>query len=166
MSRHLLRLALVLMAGLLAACSSFDAHWKDAAEGKNGVTRWDGRWTSGTRKETDGSPHGGRLRCVLEPVVSAKSSKVVAGHFPKEPPRRLNAYFHANWLIFSGNYEMILEPVPGKPHAYSGTHDLPSLFGGTYRYAATITDDHFTACYTSSYDRGTFDLHGVPAGKK
>ena len=164
MSRYLLRLTLALMAGLLAACSSFDGHWKEAAEGKNGATRWDGRWASGTRKEADGSAHGGRLRCVLESPAPVKSAK--NGPLPPKVSPRLNAHFHANWLIFSGNYEMVLEPVPGKPHAYSGTHDLPSTFGGTYRYAATITEDHFTACYTSNYDRGTFDLHRLPTGKK
>lgn len=166
MNRYLLRLALFSIAGLLTACSSFDGHWNNAAKGKSGATRWDGRWASGVRKETDGRPHGGRLRCVLESPMTVKNSTSRDGHVLKESPRPLSAYFHANWLVFSGNYEVELKPVPGKPHAYSGTHDLPPIFGGTYRYAATITDDHFTACYTSSYDRGTFDLHRVPAAKK
>lgn len=166
MSHYLLRLTLVLVAGLLAACSSFDTRWNAAADGKNGATRWDGRWASGTRKETDGSPHGGRLRCVLERPASMKEPTSVTDDPVKQDPHRLSAYFHANWLIFSGNYEVDLKPVPGKPHAYSGTHDLPPMFGGTYRYAATITEDHFSACYSSSYDRGTFDLHRVPGGKK
>ncbi len=165
MNRYLLRLSLALMAGLLTACSSFDVRWNDAA-GKGGATRWDGRWASGTREETDGSPHGGRLRCVLEPTAIENKSKASDPHLRKETPRPLSAYFHANWLIFSGNYELDLKPVPGKPHAYSGTHDLPPMFGGTYRYAATITEDHFSACYSSSYDRGTFDLHRIAPGKK
>lgn len=164
MSRALLRLGLVLGAGiLLSACSSFDAHWKGAAQGRNGATRWDGEWSSGQKVYANGAYHHGRLRCVLEPVAAEKSS---AGS--KRPPDRgrVNAYFHANWVIFSGNYDMVLEPVPGKPGQYSGTHDLPAIFGGTYRYAATITDNHFAATYTCSIDRGAFDLHRVPPGKK
>jgi hypothetical protein len=166
MIRLLLRLALVLVASLFTACSSFDAHWQDAAQGRNGATRWDGSWQSGQKVYSDGAYHHGRLRCVLEPVASAKSPEVVKGSIAKNDPHRLKAYFHANWLMFSGNYDIVLEPVPGKPHQYSGTHDLPAMFGGRYQYAATITDDHFNACYTCSIDKGVFDLHRVRSDKK
>jgi hypothetical protein len=162
MSRYLLRPALMLVASLLAACSSFDARWNEAAKGGNGASRWDGHWASGVRKETDGSAHGGRLRCVLKSSTAEKASKLAA----KQTPPHLDAYFHANWLIFSGNYELELDPVPGKPHEYRGTHDLPYIFGGTYRYSATVTDDHFTASYICSYDRGIFDLRRVPSEYK
>jgi hypothetical protein len=165
MSRHLLRLALVLVASLFTACSSFDAYWKDASQGRNGATRWDGEWKSGQKVYADGAYHHGRLRCVLEPVGNQRT-EFVNGYFPKGAPGRLNAYFHANWLIFSGNYDIVLEPVPGKPHQYSGAHDLPAIFGGTYKYGATITDDHFMACYTCSIDKGVFDLHRVRPDKK
>jgi hypothetical protein len=155
MTRYLLRSVLVLLASLLAACSSFDQQWKNAAHGKTGATRWDGNWTSGTRRNSNGSPHGGRLRCVLEP----------------QRDQSLVAHFHANWLIFSGNYDMTLHPAatgPRRPqaHEYRGTHEMPAAFGGTYHYGATITGDRFTACYTSSYDRGTFLLHPVAAEKE
>jgi len=166
MSRLLLRLTLVLVASLFTACSSFDAHWKDAAQGRNGATRWDGIWKSGQKVYANGENHHGRLRCVLEPVASEKSSKCANGCMPPNAPGRLNAYFHANWLIFSGNYEIVLEPVAGKPHQYSGIHDLPAVFGGRYQYAATITHDHLAACYRCSIDKGVFDLHRVPADKK
>ena len=164
MSRRLLCLVLVLVASQFTACSSFDTHWKDAAQTKNSATRWDGIWKSGQKVYANGENHHGRLRCVLEPVAPEKSSKSVNERSAKD--RRLNAYFHANWLIFSGNYDIVLEPVPGKPHQYRGTHDLPAVFGGRYQYAATITDDHFAACYTCGIDRGVFDLHQVPVGKK
>lgn len=164
MSRHLLRLALVLVASLFTACSSFDAHWQGAAQGRNGATRWDGSWESGQKVYANGAYHHGRLRCVLEPVASGKSSKPINERSARD--RRLNAYFHANWLIFSGNYDIVLEPVPGKPHQYRGTHDLPAVFGGTYQYAATITHDHLMACYTCSIDKGIFDLWRVPSDKK
>lgn len=166
MSHSLLRLALVLVAGLLSACSSFDAHWKEAAQGKNGATRWDGSWTSGAKTYANGAHHHGRLRCVLEPVLVAKAAQSHHGPLAKETSGPLRAYFHANWVIFSGNYDMILQPVPGKPQQYRGTHDLPAIFGGRYQYAAAITADHFSATYTCSIDRGAFDLHRLPFNKK
>lgn len=157
MNRPLLRSVLVLCTSLLAACSTtFDKQWKTAAAGKSKATRWEGRWASGTRKETDGSPHGGRLRCVIE----------------LQPDRSLAAHFHANWLIFSGNYDMTFQPAPGGPRRgnvqnYQGTHDLPPLFGGTYHYLASISGgDHLVAHYTCNYDRGTFDLRRLPPDKK
>jgi hypothetical protein len=145
--RSLLRCILVLLASLLAACSSFDQRWNDAAQGKGGATRWDGHWTSGKNVYANGAFHHGRLRCVLVP----------------QPDRSLVAYFHANWLIFSGNYDTPLQPVlTGPPRRnvrkYQGTHDLPAIYGGTYHYQATIEGDRFLTHYTSSYDTGTFDL--------
>ena len=74
---------------------------------------------------------------------------------------RLRADFRANWLIFASSYTMTLTPVSGSPADYRGTHELPALFGGTYRYAAHISGDRFTARYDSSYDHGTFDLARV-----
>ena len=74
------------------------------SQGVNGATRWDGRWASGVRRESDGSKHGGRLRCVLEPL----------------PEKRLTAHFHANWLIFSGNYDVALQPVSAGPKGRNG----------------------------------------------
>ena len=90
---------------------------------------------------------GGRLRCVLEP----------------KGDDRLGAYFHANWLIFSGNYDLTLEPVAAGPRRqkarnYRGTHEMPAAFGGIYHYTAAIGGDRFDARYTSSYDHGTFTL--------
>jgi hypothetical protein len=156
MSRPLLRSVLVLFASLLSACSTnFDKKWNAAAEGQTKATRWEGRWSSGTRKETDGSPHGGRLRCVIAP----------------QPDRSLTASFHANWLCFSGNYDMAFQPAAGSRRRgpvreYQGTHELPRILGGTYYYQATITGDHLVAHYTCNYDRGAFDLRELPPAKK
>ena len=121
----LLRGCLALLASLLAACSSFDRHWHDAARGQSQATRWDGHWQSGQNVYANGAFHHGRLRCVLVP----------------RPDKSLTAYFHANWLIFSGDYDMALEPVgppQGKVRKYKGTHDLPEMFGGTYHYLSLI----------------------------
>jgi hypothetical protein len=150
MNRYLL-CGLAICASVLTGCSSFDDHWKAAAEKKGHASRWDGRWASATHKESNGGPHGGRLRCVLEPQAD----------------RSLVAHFHANWKIFSGNYDVTLHPVPGGPggrptHEYRGTHQMPKIFGGLYHYDALIRGDHFTAQYSSSYDHGSFVLHRLP----
>ncbi|MEP6670657.1 MAG: hypothetical protein ABJF10_15980 [Chthoniobacter sp.] len=155
MNRYFLRCLLVLLASLLSACSSFDKQWHNAAHGQGGATRWDGHWTSGKNVYANGAFHHGRLRCVLVTL----------------PDRSLVAHFHANWLIFSGNYDTALQPVPAGPRRrkvreYQGTHDLPALVGGTYHYHATIEGDRFLTHYTSSYDTGTFDLRQVPPAKE
>ena len=151
----LIRCALVLMLGLCSACSSFDRQWKHAAAGGGGATRWDGRWTSEKHRKSDGSPEGGRLRCVLEPIEAQK----------------LAAHFHANYLVFSANYSVTLEPVLSGPRRnksreFRGTQQLPAAFGGTYHYEASMAGDHFTCRYTSSYDHGTFTLQRVPLDVK
>lgn len=143
---------LILLATLLAACSSFDSHWDKQSSTR--ATRWDGQWTSAKHHTTQGAPEGGRLRCVLEPL----------------PKGRLAAYFHANWKIFAGNFDVVLQPAKGGPRqtrsrAYEGSHDLPAIFGGTYHYKAIIDDRHFLAHYTSSYDHGAFTLRRVPGAK-
>jgi hypothetical protein len=147
---------------LLAACtgcSSFDAKWRAASVGvrphrslssvQHYVSRWDGRWISEHHKTLSGSPSGGRLRCVIEPVDD----------------RRIVAHFHANWLTFSGDYSVPLKATRSVPPAgsaaaveYVGTHELPKVFGGVYHYVAWISGDRFTARYTSTYDRGRFEM--------
>lgn len=150
MNCYVLRSVLVLLASLLAACSSssFDTQWKDAGQAKGHTTRWDGQWTSGKNVYANGAFHHGRLRCVLV----------------EQPDRSLEAHFHANWLIFAGNFDTSLQPVLTGPRRrnvrkYEGTHDLPAVYGGTYHYHATIEGDRFFTRYSSSYDVGTFDLH-------
>ncbi len=143
-------LALVAVLCLMNGCSSFDARW-NAARTDSKVTRWDGHWKSDKHHKSDGSPMGGRLRCILEPTDA-----------------RMSANFRANWLIFASDYTMMLDPVRPGPtksraaaRAYHGTHELPAMFGGTYQYDAQIAADHFTARYTSSYDHGIFTLQRV-----
>jgi hypothetical protein len=149
------RLILLLVPVLSTACSSFDARWKAAAAG-GPATRWEGRWTSEKHVSGGGRPVGGRLRAVLEPAAQ----------------ERLTAHFHANWMIFSSDYTMTLEPArraSGPRRAgvreFSGEHELSKMFGGVYRYTARLAGDQFTARYTSSYDHGTFSLQRLPARK-
>ncbi len=151
--RWSLRVALALLFGLCSACSSFDRRWKTAATSAT-AERWDGRWTSGKHVKGDGSPEGGRLRAVTEPG----------------PKMGLTAHFHANWLVFSSDYSTAFEPKAAGPRRgagreFSGTQELPKIFGGVYHYDALLLGDQFTTHYSSSYDHGTFTLHRVDPRK-
>jgi len=154
MITHLGRgLASVLLVALCSACSSFDARWKAAATSAT-ATRWDGRWTSEHHQTASGSPVGGRLRAVIEPAAG----------------QGLAANLHANWLLFASDYTMTFEPKTDGPRRanvreFSGTHELPKIFGGTYRYKARLAGDRLTARYTSSYDHGTFTLQRLVVAK-
>ena len=145
---------LAILCGALAACSSFDAQWRAAENPATapGLTRWEGRWASARHTTQAGTPDGGRLRCVLEPADGQK----------------LHACFRANWKVFTSDYAMSLAPVESgraAPAEFRGTHELPAIFGGTYRYTARIAGDRLTARYESSYDRGTFTLQRLRRAK-
>jgi len=142
------RLVLVAWGSALVACSSFDARWRAAENPATtpGATRWEGRWTSETHAGRGGEPEGGRLRAVLEPGAAGS----------------LHAAFRAHWKVFTSDYALVLTPT-GAPGQFRGTHELPAIFGGTYRYTARIVGGQFTAHYDSSYDRGTFALRQLPA---
>jgi hypothetical protein len=147
-----MRTLAILAFALLAGCSSFDGKWRAAGQPGplRAATRWDGRWTSNYhRSPAGGGAMSGRLRCVLEPVDAA----------------RMRAHFHANWLVFAGDYTVPLAVVTppsarrsGGSIKLAGTHELPKIFGGIYRYEARITGDRFAARYSSSYDAGTFTM--------
>ena len=144
-----LRVCLLLLLGLFTSCSSFHSRWK-AAAANPAEQRWSGRWSSEKHHDLIGGPEGGRLRAVTE-FGSRKD---------------LVAHFHANWLIFSSDYSMTFQPKPGGSRAkgvreFSGTQDLPKMFGGTYHYQATLSGNELIAHYKSSYDYGTFTLQRV-----
>ncbi|MCE9609666.1 MAG: hypothetical protein K8R23_05605 [Chthoniobacter sp.] len=143
------RLVLVAWCSALAACSSFDAQWRAAEKSATAPTaiRWEGRWTS-TKHAGPGGPEGGRLRAVLVPDAAGS----------------LRATFRANWKLFTSDYTLVLTPT-GAPGQFRGTHELPAIFGGTYRYTARIGGGQFTARYDSIYDCGTFNLRQLPVVK-
>ena len=163
---RILRALLALVCGALAACSSFDARWQAAENSAPtaGTTRWEGRWASAQHTVRGGEPEGGRLRAVLTELHRAPGS-----YLPPKPPAErghpLRADFRAHWKTFASSYTLTLTPVPGSPTDFRGTHELPAIFGGTYRYTARIRGGQFTAHYDSSYDRGTFTLRRLPPGK-
>ena len=134
---RILRTAPALFYGALAACSSFDTKWQAAGEASpgSGTTRWEGRWASAQHKVRGGAPDGGRLRAVLTETPVAP--------VPRRQP--LRADFRANWKSFATSYTLMLTPVPGSRFDFRGTHELPAIFGGTYRYTARIRGDQFTA---------------------
>ena len=145
--KSIVRLSTLMVLALFAGCSSFHKKWD--AVGQPGkyerASRWEGRWTSGHHKTPTGSPAGGRLRCVIEPVNDT----------------RILAHFHANWQAFSADYSVPFDVTlrsHGKPVAFRGTQELPKIFGGTYHYDARISGDRFSARYGSSYDAGTFEM--------
>ena len=143
------RLVVLLLLTLFSGCSSFDSRWKAAAKSTT-QERWEGRWTSEKHVTSSGSPMGGRLRAVTEPA----------------PNGGLVTQFRANWLVFASNYEVTLSPKGAgsgreRVREYSGTHELPKMFGGTYRYDARMEGKRLNARYTSSYDHGTFNLERV-----
>lgn len=150
---HCARWLLAAALGALSACSSFNAEWSAAGNPATaqGRTRWDGRWTSATHRTRAGAPEGGRLRCVLAPTVPASGAGGTG----------LRAAFRANWLAFTSDYTMEFQPVKGSRTEFRGTHELPAIFGGTYRYTARMAGDRFTTRYDSSYDHGTFELSRV-----
>lgn len=135
--------ALAAAALSLAACANFDRQWKAGAAVENDrfAGRYEGRWTS--QKHHNSS---GRLQCVLTRTDST--------HY--------QAKFHAEWVKFSSNYDVALSGTrSGNDLLLSGSHDLPKIFGGTYRYLGRVTGDRFHASYDSAYDMGSFDLTRV-----
>ena len=149
--KNLARLSAMLVLAGSAGCSSFQKKWD--ATGQPGkyarASRWDGRWTSARHKNAAGMPDGGRLRCVLEPGADGQ----------------VVAHFRAYWQAFAANYDvtfLLKNPgqvvKPGAEAEFRGTHDLPKVFGGTYRYEARMARDHFRARYDSSYDSGKFEM--------
>ena len=150
--KNLFRLSAVIALALCAGCSSFQGKWD--AVGQPGkyrqASRWDGRWTSARHRDAAGAPEGGRLRCVIEPA----------------PAGQIVAHFRANWQVFVANYDVTLSPKtaargaakPGGVAEFRGAHELPKVFGGTYRYDARMAGDRFSARYDSSYDSGKFEM--------
>ncbi len=146
--KNFARVFALLVSALGAGCSSFQKKWDAVgAPGKyEHASRWDGRWTSAHHKGAGGEPEGGRLRCVVEPHGA-----------------QFTAHFHANWAAFSADYTVPFAPKAGdgkkhQPMEFSGAHELPKIFGGTYHYDAEMARDRFTARYSSTYDTGTFAL--------
>lgn len=126
----------------LNGCTAYDQKWSSAqaAHSDRFAGRWDGYWKSSSRPG-----EGGRLRCVFTP----------AG------PNRYEAAFHANWKLFASNYTVVFQTKRVGPSRleFKGSHEMPDIFGGLYKFHGTVSPGEFRASYTSSYDTGEFVLH-------
>ncbi len=138
----IVRLAVIaLVAVILPSCASIQDRWT-AAEGVHerdpfsGL--WAGTWTSSRRHD-----EGGCLRCVMTPVDI----------------NRYRADFEAHWKIFSTTYALLIDGHrSGNRFTFSGTHELPRIFGGVYHFSGTVTPTRFSAEYRSCYDDGHFEM--------
>ncbi len=134
---------------LLAACSSFERDWREAAATGTDDRfsgRWQGRWSSSKHRNS-----GGELRCILKRSGPAASGQRDALLY--------QAHFKARWLLFSSSYKVPLTArLRGETLSFSGAHALPAVYGGLYRFEGSATPRHFSSSYHSSYDEGRFEM--------
>jgi hypothetical protein len=105
--------------------------------------RWEGRWISSKHQKSSG-----RLSCEMTPTV----------------PGVYQARFIAQWHIFRTRYEVTLRTHSRNGRtSFEGSHRLPAIFGGEYRYRGMLHGNFVQACYESSYDSGVWDLKRVVA---
>ena len=147
----LLRLALLVFAFAFTACSSFDQEWRRAAitpAADKFSGRWEGHWTSAKHAGS-----GGRLQCLLSPLASSS----------ERDQRTYRAFFKAHWLIFSSSYVVPLRATERDGQLrFEGSHALPALVGGVYRFKGSATTQRFLSSYDSSYDQGRFEMKHLP----
>jgi hypothetical protein len=103
--------------------------------------RWEGRWISAKHRNSSG-----RLSCEMTPTA----------------PEVYRARFLAQWHIFRTRYEVTLRTHSRNGRvSFEGSHALPALFGGEYRYRGIVKGNFLEARYESSYDSGMWDLKRV-----
>jgi hypothetical protein len=160
MVRLFLGIVLVMAAGLLGGCSSFDQQWKQspAVGGAPAIMplagKWEGRWQG-----SDG--HGGDLRAI---IVTTEAPSSATG---TERTQRYTATFKATFLaLLSGEHsvELVATRQPDGRMNFQGRKDLGFLCGGTYTYDGHVTQDQFVANFQSALDHGTFTMTRVAGG--
>ena len=158
---QLARYFLLALALASSACTSFDRAWAISSParlrpvgGPLGLPpqtfpqspfdgRWVGHWTSEQHRGLSGDPESGELRLVLN----------------KHDAYKYRAFFRANWLIFRGDYQVMLDVKQrGNTLYLHGQEMVSPIFGGTYHYDGTVTRDRFAMRYDSGYDSGTIEL--------
>src|SRR4030095_3701601 len=109
--------------------------------------RWAGKWTSEHHhKLFSNEAADGDVRCV----------------FTKMDPYRYRAHFRATWMNIRSDYLATLDGRrSGKTLHLHGTQPVSRIFGGNYRYDATVTPTHFSLRYDSRYDSGTMKMQKV-----
>lgn len=109
--------------------------------------RWKGEWRS------DSNGHHGELRCIITEDESGT----------------LHARYRARYgWFFTFEYDMPMtaeriadDEKGGRAYRFSASADLGWLAGGVYAYEGTVRGDVFHSTYTSSGDRGTFEMRRV-----
>jgi hypothetical protein len=157
MTRTVIGWVTAAVVGLCAAvgggCSGFNAAYETAlAQGAAPAGSiegaWDGTWTS------QAGHGGGRLRAVIT----------------RAGPDTYHAWFRAGfWNVMEASQEVDLKVVGGAAGSEitaAGEEDLGWLYGGVYRYEATVTPVKFGATYSSKYDRGVFEMVRPAGGGK
>ena len=119
--RRVVVFSTLLLAVLMAGCSSFNRDWK-AADKINYASsdlagRWEGRWLS------DVNGHNGKLRCL---ITHEKDSVYQA---------RFRAHY-AKIFRFSYTVPLVAERAPDG-FKFAGEADLGGLAGGVYSYRGT-----------------------------
>ena len=141
--RRILGLAvLCCLASVVAGCSSYNRHWKQATATPAPVDKitgpWEGSW------ESKATGHKGRLRCIVTELA----------------PDTYSAHFHAAWKrVLSGQYKTELRgrATDGRVEL-KGSYDMGKIFGGLYHYEATVSPTNFFSTYKSSKDHGEFKM--------
>ncbi len=138
-------IALALVVGTAAGCSTFDQSWQSCCRYDNPADRvagcWEGRWHS------DVNHHQGRLRAIIE----------------REAEGRYRARFKATyWRFLPFEFEMPLTVTPSAGgYEFSGEADLGLLAGGVFSYSGSIRGNTFMASYRSRKDHGTFWMERI-----
>ncbi len=105
-----------------------------------------GCWTGCWRSDCNG--HDGKLRATITKVDDTHYCARFSGDF---------------WRVFPFRYSVMLTTKQeGDALKLEASKDLGPLFGGTFSFEGTATETDFKATYTSSRDRGEFNMKRLP----
>ena len=138
----------VLLATLLAGCSSFNRDWKAAAAGGAAsdplAGRWEGTWRS------DVNAHTGELRCLITPATNG----TYTARFQAKYRKLVQLTFSYTVSLAVTNRE--------DGHHFQGEADLGWLAGGRYPYRGRATATRFHSTYACPHDHGIFEMTRPP----
>lgn len=127
---------------LATGCSSFQRHWKEAAQAETSsgglAGAWDVTWTS------EASGHQGRLRCLIR----------------AQDGTNYQAWFRANYAkVFNFGYKVTLRALPAQDRqVFHGEANLGALVGGVYTYDGYATATNLYSSYRCRMDHGRFEM--------
>lgn len=137
-------LVLLLVAGAVAGCSSFNREWKASGvstrQADDLAGRWEGTWLSNANGHTD------QLRCLITKVGETNYSARFQAKYRKV--FRFTVYYTVP-LVADRRTET---------NQFQGEANLGWLSGGVYRYEGHATGTNFFSTYECKYDHGTFRM--------